>query len=180
MNYEDQHFEPIAEIEIDKAIFAYADAYHNLAAIIQKYPSEFPRSAISCGTIAEHYAKKYLEKIHPDTVIRFGAGNEKGWDIEAKTKDGPIIKYQVKSSSVFSATRKTSALVKGFDRLIILFLDGRFFTTEVYLFNFASIFWHPKKTKSLTLPDSSSPRKVGSKIFQNSLKINDPFFESLE
>lgn len=169
-----------SEMEIDKAVFGYADAYYELWTKIQKHPSEFPRSAISCGTIAEHYAKKYLEKIHTDAVVKFGSGNEKSWDIEVTTQKGLSIKYQVKSSSIFNENRKITALVCGFDRLIIVFLDGRFFPTEVYLFNDASIFYHPKKISFLTIPDSNSPRKRGSNIFQFAIKINDPFFESLE
>lgn len=169
-----------SEMEIDKAVFGYADGYYEFWSKIQKFPSEFPRSAISCGTIAEHYAKKYLGKIHTDAVIKFGSGNEKGWDIEVTTQDGVSLKYQVKSSSIFNKNRKTTKLVFGFDRLIIMCLDGRFFPTEVYLFNDASILCHPKKVGYLTVPDSSTPRKRGSNIFQFAIKINNPFFESLE
>lgn len=161
---------------IDKAVFAYAKAYAKLWKVIQENPLKFPRNGISCGLIAEHYAKMYLEHMHQESSVRFGAANEKGWDIEVVTKNEGSIKYQVKSVSVFNKSRVTTELVRGFDKLIVLGLGDDFFPHQAYLFNDASIFWSKNKTKRLTLPDQQKP---GSAIFKLSENIKDDFDDAL-
>lgn len=168
------------EFEIDRAVFEYSKAYAKLWKQIQENPCEFPSGAISCGSIAEHYTKKYLEAQNEGAAVRFGNSNEKAWDIEVLTSDKKAIKYQVKSVSHFSVARKTTELVKGFDRLIVLSLDCDFFPSHVYLFDDANIFLLPKKIKILTVPDPGFPRRRGSVVFQYAKDIKNDFFEALQ
>lgn len=168
-----------SEFEIDDAVFGYAKSYAKLWKQIRDNPSEFPSNAISCGSIAEHYAKKYLEFIHEGATVRFGTANEKAWDIEVVTVDKQTYKYQVKSVSLFNRSRTTTQLVKGFDRLIVLSLDCDFFPYRAYLFEDAVAFWASNKIKKLKIPDPSSRRRTGTAIFQSAKDIKDEFFDAL-
>lgn len=166
------------ENDIDNAVFAYADACANLWQQIQKSPSKFPGSVISCGTIGEYYSYMYLRFTFKDSIIHFGRANENGWDIAVEGSGGAVVKYQIKSVSCFNKARVASGIGRDFDKLLVLSLDGTFFPTNVYLFDDATVFWKTKRIRTLTVPNLSHGLP-GSKIFENAININDDFFDSL-
>lgn len=140
-----------SQFEIDESVALYANACAELWKQIKDNPSALPSGSIGCGSIAEHDAKKYLERVHKGAVISFGASNQKGWDIKVVTKNGECIKYQVKSVSVFNKSRRTTKLVRGFDRLIVLSLGDLFVPDQAFLFKDVSAIWGASTTRCLTL-----------------------------
>ena len=66
--------------KIEKALDSYGKAYSLLWTEVQANPNEFPSGALSSGTIAEYYAKKFLDEKYSEYDVSFGKGNQKSWD----------------------------------------------------------------------------------------------------
>lgn len=169
-----------AELNLDKAVFGFADAYARLWASARAHPLDFPQTVIGCGSIAEYYALIYLRTKHPNMSVCFSQGGTKGFDIEARASNSECIKYQVKSISPFNKARRLNALTRGFDKLIVLSLSEEFFPDHVYLFEDSSAFFMPGQGRILTVPDGACTRRTGSRIFSHSKNILDEFLASLE
>lgn len=172
---------PIHQSPIYEALTAYEEAYHKLWTQIQNHPDEFPQGAISPGTIAEYYVKKYLEAKYPDSEVVFGSSNEKSWDIKVKKPNDDVIFYQVKSISGFNKTRKLSRLERGFDKLIVIDMDCTFFPTQAFMFEDTSVLFGKERITALTVPkqNSNSTRKNGSNLFKYANDISEDFFNIL-
>lgn len=169
-----------AELDLDKAVFGFADAYARLWECARKHPLDFPQTVIGCGSIAEYYVAMYLRREYEGASICFPSGNTKGFDIEVNLDDKQFTKYQVKSISPFNKSRRLNALTKGFDKLIILSLDERFFPNQVFLFENSNIFFQTGQSKTLTVPDKFNMRRSGSYLFTHAKNILDEFLVSLE
>lgn len=170
-----------ARLEIDNAIVRYKKAYKELWQLARNNPDVFPSGPIGCGSIAEYDVKKYLVRAHQGAVVRFGNSNQKGWDVEVALHDGNSIRYQIKSVSPFNMNRRTTNLVKGFDRLIVLSLGDYFVPDQAYLFEDSSIFFGSPKIRNLTTPIADSRRKTGSKVFhQYAIDIKDELLSAIE
>lgn len=165
----------VQETVIDKAIDGYGKAYLKLWEQVKANPHEFPSGVVSAGTIAEYYAKKYLENKYEGTDVSFGSPNEKAWDIRVTSSNGMNTLYQVKSISLFNKSRKLSPLVKGFDRLIVISMDCDFFPFQVYLFKDASVLFGENRVTALTVPNPDSGRETGSKVFSFAENIHEEF-----
>lgn len=164
------------DISISNAIQNYADAYWNLRSLIDKHLDYLPRGLLSCCLIAEFYTKIYLEGIYPNSGVIYGSANEAGWDIVVRG-NGQDIKYQVKSISTFSKSRGISNIKRGFDKLIIIALDGNFFPSEVLLFEDANQFWS-YGYRTLTFPANLA--KPRNNLFKIALNIKEEFLMQLE
>lgn len=169
-----------AELDLDKAVFEFADAYARLWEYARKYPEDFPQTVIGCGSIAEYYVAMYLRREYEGASICFPSGNTKGFDIEVNLNDRPFTKYQVKSISPFNKSRRLNTLTKGFDKLIILSLDERFFPDQAFLFENSEIFFETGKNRTLIVPDKFNSRRPGSHIFTQAKNILNDFLLSLE
>lgn len=170
----------LIESEIDKALNAYTNGYHSLWKQVQANPTEFPSGAITSGTIAEYYAKKYLEKKYDGYDVSFGSPNEKSWDIRvSRPHDQDIIRFQIKSISRHSKSRKLSPLVRGFDQLIVITLDYDFFPLQAFLFDDQSVLFGKDRITVLTVPSTDSKNQKGSKLFSRARNIHEEFFEHL-
>ena len=167
-------------LDLDKAVFGFADAYARLWASARAHPLDFPQTAIGCGSIAEYYSLIYLRSKHSNISVSFSQSGAKGFDIEAKTETGEGIKYQIKSISPFNKARRLNALTRGFDRLIVLSLSEEFFPDQAYLFDDSSIFFSPGQCRTLTVPDGTRPHRTGSKVFAHAKNIINEFLTSLE
>lgn len=167
------------EIEIDRVVIEYARAYSELWKQVQLNQSEFPGAVISCGTVGEYYSRIYLRHRFPESAIRFGAPNERGWDIEVSASSESRIRFQVKVISTCRKTRVISALVTGFDQLIILCLDGMLFPIKAFLFEDSTVFRSPTRIRTLTVPDSTKARS-GSGVFTQAKDISREFWDALE
>ncbi len=169
----------VEESDIDKALDAYGKAYELLWEQVQANPEQFPGCALTSGTIAEYFAKKYLEEKYTDCSVVFGRSTEKAWDIKVCDTNGGDILFQVKSTTRYSKNRSLSQLVKGFDQLIVITLDYDFFPLQVFLFEDASVFFGENKLTSLTVPCVDYKLRKGSKIFSQAKNIHEEFFENL-
>lgn len=165
--------------DIDKALDAFGNAYELLWEQVQANPEQFPSCALTSGTIAEYFAKKYLEEKYIDCLVVFGSSTEKAWDIKVCKKNGKDILFQVKSTSRYSKSRLLSPLVKGFDQLIVITLDYDFFPLQAFLFENASIFFGEKIINTLTVPCVDYKSRKGSTIFSQAKNIHEEFFENL-
>lgn len=159
---------------------AFARAHSRLWKVIQQNDSQFPGTAITCGIIAEHYTRIFLANTTPDAIVRFGGPSQKGWDIEVLAIDGTCTRYQVKAISSSRKSRTISSVTRGFDRLLVLYLDELLFPMSVYLFEDPDEVFGSRRTCSLTVPDATNPRRRGSAAFIYSKDITKAFWASLE
>ena len=167
------------EMNIYEDITAYGKAYSRLWEHVQENPDQFPSGSISVGTIAEYYAKKFLEEKHRGSRVSFGRANEKSWDIQVLSINGEKTLYQVKSISLFNKTRKLSPLVEGFDSLIVISMDCEFMPFQVYLFEDSKVLFGENKVTALTVPNPENKRQRGSEVFLSAKNIHHEFFELL-
>lgn len=164
--------------EIEKAQDEYAKGYNSLWSIVNKQDSEFPCGSISPGSIAEYYAKKYLEAKFPDCKVEYGKANERSWDIRVSSNNIDI-RYQVKSNSLFNQSRTLSKLVKAFDQLIVISLDCDFFPYQAYLFETVDHLFANSSYPVLTVPNPDNDKQKGSKAFKQAINIHEEFFGNL-
>jgi hypothetical protein len=165
--------------EIDKALDAYGEAYELLWEQVQANPDQFPSCVLTPGTIAEYFAKKYLEEKYSNCSVMFGSSTEKAWDIKVCNNDGKDILLQVKSTTRYSKNRLITKIVKGFDQLIVITLDYDFFPLQAFLFEVASIFHGENRINTLTVPCVDHKSRKGSKVFSLARNIQEEFFEIL-
>ncbi|GAB3535728.1 MULTISPECIES: hypothetical protein [Vibrionaceae] len=165
--------------KIYSAIDDYANSYLKLWRIVQEENAHFPTCSISSGSIAEFYAKKYLEEKYPNSHISFGASNEKAWDIKVITESEEVVLFQVKSTSDYSKSRKLSPLTKGFDQLIVITLACDFFPCQAFLFTDPKVLFKNGSMPSLTVPNPDNKKQPGSKVFKSAINIHDEFFGNL-
>ncbi|MDP2488756.1 hypothetical protein Q8W38_05400 [Vibrio splendidus] len=164
--------------EVEKALGEYAKGYNSLWSIVNKQDSEFPSGSISPGSIAEYFAKKYLETKFPDCKVEYGKANERSWDIRVSSNNIDI-RYQVKSNSLFNKSRTLSKLVKGFDQLIVISLDCDFFPYQAYLFETVDHLFTNSNYPVLTVPNPDNDKQTGSKAFKQAINIHEEFFGNL-
>lgn len=169
----------LIESEIDRALDAYGKACQSLWEQVHANPTAFPSGAVTSGTIAEYYAKKYLEMKYDDHDISFGNSNGKSWDIRVSRSYDKDILFQVKSISRYNKSRKLSPLVKGFDQLIVITLDYDYFPLQAFLFDDPSVLFGKDKVTALTVPSTDSKNQKGSKLFSRARNIHEEFFEHL-
>jgi len=166
----------VIESDIDKALSAYGKASELLWVQVQENPNDFPSGAVTSGTIAEYFVKKYLEVKYSDHEVSFGGSNEKAWDIKVSKQNEKDILFQVKSTSRYSKSRRLSPLVKGFDQLIVVVLDYDFFPLKAFLFNDSTVFFGKTRITTLTAPSVDYKGRKGSEIFSKAMDIHEEFF----
>lgn len=162
--------------KIYTAIDDYAKSYLQLWRIIREENNHFPTCSISSGSIAEFYAKIYLEEKYPNSDVVFGASNEKAWDIKVTTEFEDEILFQVKSTSDYSKSRKVSPLTKGFDQLIVITLACDFFPCQAFLFTDPKVLFKNSSMPNLTVPNPDNKRQRGSEVFKTAINIHEEFF----
>jgi hypothetical protein len=168
------------DLVFDKAISAFAKAHNDLWDILRYYSDHLPQGSITCGMIAEYYAKLYLDWKFDGATIQFGSANEKGWDLLLQIDNAEPIKYQVKAISAFNRYRRTSAIGGDCDRLIVTSLDSNFHPHSAYLIENVHVLSRSERNRPLVVPDPLSRRRTGSTIFREyGLNITDEFLEAL-
>jgi hypothetical protein len=108
---------------VQSAIVRYASAYDELQRL-QVGTKVIPTGDQKTGCIGEFYARLFLADRYPDGMIRFGGHSQSGWDIEVDGPDG-IRRFQVKTVSAHSMTRRISRIAHGWDELLVVYLDTR-------------------------------------------------------
>ena len=164
--------------EIESALENYANGYNALWSVVNRPNSEFPQGGVSVGTIAEYYAKKYLEAKYLGWSVEYGKANERAWDIKV-SRDTEVITFQVKSTSLFNESRTLSKLVKGFDQLIVISLDCMFFPYQAYLFENVDHLFERSNYPVFKVPNPDIPKQRGSDVFKTATNIHDEFFGNL-
>lgn len=108
---------------VQAAIERYAVAYDDLQRL-QMSTSLIPRGDQKTGAIGEFYVRIYLAARYPQSAIRFGGHSQSGWDIEVEVEGG-LRRFQVKTVSAHSTTRRISPIGYGWDELLLVYLDTR-------------------------------------------------------
>lgn len=164
--------------EVNAALNEYTKGYNSLWEVVNKHDGLFPSGSISSGTIAEFYAKTYLETKFPNCKVEYGSATERAWDIRVSSNNIDI-RYQVKSNSLFSKSRRLSKLVKGFDQLIVISMDCSFFPYQAYLFDKVDDLFAKRSNPTLIVPNPDNAQQKGSKEFEQAINIHEEFFDSL-
>lgn len=154
------------DISFDKAIRAYTKAHNDLREILRKFPDHLPPGSITCGMIAEYYAKLYLDWKFDGATIQYGCANEKGWDLLLQLDNAEPVRYQVKAASAHNQARKISKIGSQCDRVIVTLLDQDYHLRCAYLIENVHTIPRSDRNRILVAPDRQETRRQGSTIFK--------------
>ena len=142
---------------IRQAIAKYAAAYDRLERL-QHESDLIPPGDQKTGCIGEFYAYQYLAGTRPKAILTWGNHSQKGWDIEVRTA-GRRRRVQVKTVSAYSQTRCLSPLHRGWNELLVIFLDRALLPRGFWIVTDASIVPAAGALKGCRcpLPDGKSP-----------------------
>lgn len=150
----------MSDLEIIAAIEKYARAYAELQRL-QDTVDSLPPGDQKTGCIGEYYAYRYLSHRHPDARLTYGSHSEKGWDI-AIASGRTETKIQVKTVSAFSRTRTISPIHRGWQELLVIYLNRAFYPEGFWIIADVEIFRSSSKLESRKCPDPINP-KTGSR-----------------
>ena len=156
--------------EFQKIVENYAQVYTAFEEFQKKNYKILPKGDQKTGVIGEAYIYQYLNKQGKDPKL--GTASEKAWDI----KDKDNIKYQVKTVSDYSNTKRISPIHKGWNYLFLVHLTKELRPDRVLLVE-SPKHWVKDVTKNLTFP-SKSTIKIGGQICDIK-EVTDDFKKTL-
>jgi hypothetical protein len=109
---------------VQAAIERYAVAYDDLQRL-QHPGGLIPPGDQKTGCIGEFYARLFLLARYPGAPVSFAGHSQSGWDMEVATSVG-VRRFQIKTVSAHSKTRRISPISSGWDELFVVFLDLSF------------------------------------------------------
>ena len=145
---------------ITAAISEYAKAYETLQHL-QETVASIPGGDQKTGCIGEYYSYRYLQHLHPDSLLEYGSHSEKGWDIEIKESG---LRVQVKTVSAYSKTRTISPIHKGWDILHIIYLNKSLQPEGIWAITNSDIFGDKSVLKSKKCKLPNNPKTGSSDI----------------
>lgn len=98
----------------------YAKVYSEFEAIQEKMEFIPDKGDQKTGLIGEAYIYEYLSRLGTKG-LEFGTHSEKGWDIKSSK-----YKFQIKTVSDYSNSKKVSTIHEGWDFLYFVYLNKKF------------------------------------------------------
>ena len=159
-----------------KAIKCYAIAYEKLDDLQKENGGKnIPIGDQKTGSVGEFYALHALRQRSPDTADLIQLSNnpsEKGWDIVDKS-NGEEIKYSVKTTSEYSASRSLSKIKRNdWQFLILVYLDK--YLKPIYIAQFKESDIFEGDTKDAVLTGKIAPNFVQGNLVDGSKVFNIP------
>lgn len=163
---------------IQVAIKKYAHGYRCLNELqVEQDEKIIPIGDQKTGVIGEYYAKIYLEDIYKPSKVEFGGTSQKGWDLRIAASSTMEKKYQIKTVSAFSTTRRISPIHPGWDYLLLVYLDKNMFPKRMWEISYNESFGD-KVIKNRTMPDPDK-HNSGSAIFIDKKDVTCAFTNAL-
>ena len=148
--------------EVIEAIRDYAGAYARLQAL-QDRKDMIPPGDQKTGCIGEFFVYLYLSAKYPGHDLRFAGHSKSGWDIEVGGR-GHERRFQVKTVSAYSVTRRLSPISAGWHELFVVYLDRNLSPTGFWIVTDHSIVPESGVLRHCVCPDPSGDRQGSGAI----------------